>query len=149
MDRYRKAVFAVAYSKNKNEILYVILKRKKHWKGWEFPKGKIEKGEKKSETALREVREETGLKCLGFKTFKVEGDYKYDKELSDRPGIVGQTFSLFAVELEKGKIKVDSLEHTSGKFVSFNEALEKLTWPNQRRCLRIVNKSLTGKNKKD
>ena len=43
-DKYRKSVFGVAYCKdNDGKIEYIILKRKKHWKGWEFPKGKIEK----------------------------------------------------------------------------------------------------------
>jgi len=45
--KYRKAVFVLLYSKTKKWIEYLLLKRKLHWKGWEFPKGKIEPGEKK------------------------------------------------------------------------------------------------------
>ena len=62
-EKYRKAVFAVTYYITpEGKIEYLILKRKKHWKGWEFPKGKIEKFETKKAAARREVNEETGLK---------------------------------------------------------------------------------------
>ena len=39
---YRKALFIVAYRMINNNIKYLILKRKLHWKGWEFPKGGVE-----------------------------------------------------------------------------------------------------------
>ena len=42
---YRKGFFIVTYSRTKEGIKYLILKRKLHWKGWEFPKGGLEKGE--------------------------------------------------------------------------------------------------------
>ena len=38
---------------------------------WDFPKGEVEKGEDPFETALREVREETGLETLDFPWGKV------------------------------------------------------------------------------
>lgn len=139
---YRKAVFGVAYSVDSDgKIEYVILKRKKHWKGWEFPKGKVEKFELRRWTARREVKEETGLKILKIKRLKVDGSYKYQHKLKDRPGIVGQTYHLFAVKVDKGngKIKVDKKEHYYGKWVSYETAMKKLTWPDQKKCLKIVN----------
>lgn len=139
--KYRKAVFGVAYYKNsEGKIEYIILKRKKHWKGWEFPKGKIERFETKRMAVRREVNEETGLKVLNTKRFKEKGAYLYHKELKDRPNVVGQTYHLFAVKVEKenGKLKLDSIEHNGYKWVSFKEAYKKLTWPNQRRCIKIV-----------
>jgi 8-oxo-dGTP pyrophosphatase MutT (NUDIX family) len=141
--KYRKAVFGVAYSKNKDgKIEYIILKRKKHWKGWEFPKGKIEKSETKINAARREVHEETGLKILKIKRFNEKGIYHYSKKLNDRPGLSGQTYSLFAVQVKKGKVKLDKIEHNGHKWVSFKEGYKKLTWPNQKRCLKIVDKFL-------
>jgi 8-oxo-dGTP pyrophosphatase MutT (NUDIX family) len=140
--KWRKAVFAVAYNFDKEgNPEYVILKRKKHWKGWEFPKGKIEKFEFKRRTARREVEEETGLKVLSIKRFNVKGLYKYKKKLKDRPKVVGQTYTLFSVKVDRGngKIKVDEKEHRYGKWVSFKEAYKILTWSNQKRCLSIVN----------
>jgi 8-oxo-dGTP pyrophosphatase MutT (NUDIX family) len=147
--KYRKAVFGVTYFKdNSGNIEYVILKRKKHWKGWEFPKGKIELFETKKMAAKREVHEETGLKVLNVKRFKEKGSYLYFKKLWDRPDKVGQTYHLFAVEVEKGngKLKLDPVEHNGYKWVSFKEAYKILTWPNQKKCLKLVNRWLI-KNK--
>ena len=41
----------------------VLLVRHSRSRGWGFPKGKLERGETAREAALREVREETGLRC--------------------------------------------------------------------------------------
>lgn len=141
--KYRKAIFAVAYAIVDDEIKYVLLRRKKHWKGWEFPKGKIEKFERKRKAVKREISEETGLKILRVKKMGIHGDYKYDKVLNDRPGVRGQTFSLYSAKVRYSpKIKIDNLEHYSGKWASFKEAYKLLTWPNQRHCLKIVNNRL-------
>lgn len=137
--KYRKAVFVVAYAKVKNKIYYLILKRKLHWKGWEFPKGGINFFERKKIAVRREIKEETGLDILKIKKFNINGKYEYDKEYSDRKGIIGQTFSLYAVEVKKGKVKIDGKEHSDYKWLEFGKAIKKLTWPNQKKCMRIVN----------
>lgn len=137
--KYRKAVFIVAYSITNKGVKYILLKRKLHWKGWEFAKGKIEPRESKSETAKRELKEETGRKVLSIKKFNFSGKYRYHKKLSDRPGLIGQTFSLYAAEIKKGKVKLDKKEHSGHKWADYNKALKLLKWPNQRKSLRIVN----------
>jgi bis(5'-nucleosidyl)-tetraphosphatase len=136
--RYRNAVFIVTYAKQKDKIHYIILKRRLHWKGWEFPKGGIDSPETKQHAVKREIREETGLKILKMKKFDVSGKYKYKKTYPDRKGITGQRFSLYAVKVNKGKIKIDKLEHSGSAWVSFEQAMKRLTWPNQRKCLKIV-----------
>lgn len=141
-DKFRKAVFVVVYSKFGSKIKYLLLKRKLHWKGWEFPKGKIEKGERKEETAKREAKEETGLKIIKLKKFNFSGKYFYSKKLPDRPNYIGQTFRLFSGEVKTGKVKLDKKEHSTYEWVNFEKALRKLKWSNQRKCLRIVNKYL-------
>ena len=144
-EKYRKGVFIIVYFKSKQNIEYLILNRKLHWKGWEFPKGKIERFETKKIAVKRELKEETGLSPIKIKSFKEKGKYKYKKILADRPEYIGQTYSLFAVEVKKGKIKIDKREHLDYKWVDFKNALEKLTFSNQQKCLRIVNLWLNGK----
>ena len=46
---------------NKSEILFIYRNKK-----WDLPKGKVEKNENISQTALREVEEETGIKNLSI-----------------------------------------------------------------------------------
>ena len=137
--KYRKAVFVLPYSKTKKGIQYLLLKRKLHWKGWEFSKGKIEPGEKKEKTARRELREETGHSALKIKKFNYFGKYKYHKLLHDRPGFKGQTFSLYAAKIRKGKVSLDKKEHNGHKWADFKTALKILKWPNQKKSLKIVN----------
>jgi 8-oxo-dGTP pyrophosphatase MutT (NUDIX family) len=145
MKRYRRGVFVVTYAKQGNKVEYLILKRKHHWSGWEFPKGGMKLFEFERCAAKREVREESGLKALKIKKFNYSGGYKYNKEYKDRPGIIGQTFSLYATEVKKGKVKTDEMEHSEYKWLKFNEAIKKLTWNNQKKCLRIVDKWLSKK----
>ena len=139
--KYRPSVFVVAYILKEKK--YLLLKRKLHWTGWEFPKGGIEKGETKLETLKREIFEETHLKIKAIKRFNVSGNYLYERELKDRPGFVGQTYSLYAVELKYGEVLIDEHEHSGYSWDVFDKAVKKLSWSNQRRCLAIVNNWLT------
>lgn len=51
----------------KGRIKVLLVHRPKH-ADWSFPKGKLDPGEDHRSAALREVREETGLRCrLGIK----------------------------------------------------------------------------------
>ncbi len=138
-NKYRKGIFAVIYSRSPKGIEYLLLKRKLHWRGWEFVKGKIERFETMKMAAKREAKEETGQKILKIKKFNVHGSYRYKKILKDRPGKIGQTYSLFAIEVKRGKIKLDSKEHKGYKWVSFKDAIKHLKWPNQKKCLKRVN----------
>jgi 8-oxo-dGTP pyrophosphatase MutT (NUDIX family) len=143
--KYRNAVFIVTYAKQKDKIYYLILKRKLHWKGWEFPKGGIKSSETKQHGVRREIKEETGLKILKIKKFDISGKYKYNKIHPDRPGIIGQMYQLFSVEVSKRNIKIDKIEHSGYKWADFREAMKKLTWPNQKKCLKVVNSYLKKK----
>jgi len=147
--KYRKAVFIVTYSKVKDKIYFLILKRKLHWKGWEFPKGGLEKGENIINTIKREVKEETGLKALKIKNFRIHGKYHYKRKYPERPGFIGQMYSLYSVEVKKQKVKVDQREHSDYKWLEFPEAIKRLTFRNQKECLSVVNDLLTERNQQD
>lgn len=142
-ENYRQGVFVVVYSKTRDSIEYLILKRKLHWSGWEFPKGGIEGKEKVISSIMRELKEETSLNALKITKFPVSGKYEYAKIFSDREGIIGQTYTLYSAEVRKKEnIGIDRQEHSGYRWVEFEEALNSLKWPNQKECLRIVNTSL-------
>lgn len=144
---YRKAVFILAYQIKNKKPDYLLLKRKLHWKGWEFPKGGINKFESKRKAVKRELLEETGLKPKAITKFNFKGKYNYNKKFSTRPGMKGQTFRLYAVEVDKGKISLDKQEHLDYRWVSYPKALKMLKWSNQKKSLRIVNNWLKEKSK--
>lgn len=141
---FRKAVFIVTYKIDSKNLKpqYLVLHRYKHWKGWEFPKGGIDSGENAIQTVKREVKEESGLKIIKIKRFNIKGSYKYPKILKDRPHIKGQTYTLFSAQVKEGKINIDKKEHSCYLWLPFEKAVKKLTWSNQKRCLRIVEKSI-------
>jgi len=141
--KIRRAVFIVTYSKTRKGIKYLLLKRKLHWKGWEFPKGGVGLLEPRRFAVRRELKEETGISPIRINSFDERGIYKYDKEYPDRRGILGQDYKLYSAEVDfSKKVKLDKLEHSEFKWVGFKEALKRLTWSNQKKCLRIVDESL-------
>ncbi len=129
----------MTYSIEKDKIHYLLLKRKLHWKGWEFPKGGLEKGEGIINAIKREIKEETNLIPIKIKKFDFSGKYNYAKKYPDRPELDGQAYSLYSAEVEKDGVKVDKREHSAFKWFEFDKAIKKLTWPNQKKSLKIVN----------
>lgn len=137
---FRKSVFIVTYSKENNKIKYLVLKRKRHWKGWEFTKEGIEPGESEEDAARRGIKEETGLNIIGqIKKFDINGKYRYKKKLPERPGFIGQAYSLYSAQVNYGRVKIDEYEHSTFEWLDFENAMKRLTWENQRECLKIVN----------
>jgi 8-oxo-dGTP diphosphatase len=47
----------------RNDASEVLVVHRERYDDWSFPKGKVEPGESDEECALREVEEETGLRC--------------------------------------------------------------------------------------
>ena len=57
----REKSCGVLVLRRQEDELYVVLLRHRFGGHWSFPKGHVEAGESERQTALREVREETGL----------------------------------------------------------------------------------------
>jgi len=147
--KYRKAVFIVTYRKenykNKDKILYLLLKRKLHWTGWEFPKGGRKEKESIAKTIVRELKEETGQNAENICKYNYHGRYKYDRPYLNRKGFIGQTFILYSAEIKNKKVKLDRKEHLAYRWLTFEGAIKKLRWQNQKKSLKIVNKHLENK----
>jgi 8-oxo-dGTP pyrophosphatase MutT (NUDIX family) len=142
--KFRKAVFVVTYSGDE----YLILKRKRHWIGWEFPKGGVKKFETIKKTIKRELKEETGLEIIKetINNHKHKGKFLYKK--SENFNHDGQKYRLYSVKVKKKKTNLKNnpdREHSSAKWVSYEKAMKMLTWPNQKKCLKIVDKWLKAK----
>ena len=136
--KYRRVVFAVVYRRKNGKIEYLLLKRKLHWKGWEFPKGGIERFESKKMTVWREVFEETGIRPIRIKNHRFDGSYNYKKNIPKRP-FVGQIFYLYSAEINSdSEVKIDGREHSDFQWIDFRKSLHILTWDNQRECLKRV-----------
>lgn len=71
---YEKSCGVVIFRKENDKIEYLII-RQKNDSHWGFPKGHIEERETENETAIREVKEETGLDISILDNFRVTDKY--------------------------------------------------------------------------
>lgn len=70
-----KSCGAVVFRRHSGNIEFLLIKNKKGG-NWGFPKGHIEIGEDEHATAMREVREETGLDIRILDGFRVLSEYR-------------------------------------------------------------------------
>jgi len=102
---------------------------------WDFVKGKIEYGETYRQTALRETREETGISDLEFvKGFEEKINYYFQFEGE----LIYKQVVFFLAKTKTDKVNV-SYEHLDYTWLNYDEALEKLTYPNAKNILSKAN----------
>ncbi len=72
---FQKSCGAVLYRKRCGVTEYLLLLQRRS-QTWSFPKGHMEAGETEKQTALREVREETGLDVVFSESFRETVEYR-------------------------------------------------------------------------
>jgi len=102
---------------------------------WDFVKGKIEEGENKHQTAIREAKEETGISDLefieGFEK-KINYNFQFEGELIHKDVV-------FFLAKTKTSIVIVSHEHLGYTWLDYENALKKITYQNARDILSKVN----------
>ena len=103
----------------------------KHENGghWAFPKGHVEEGETEVETALREIKEETGLSTDLSTAFRKSVSY------SPAPSIIKEVVYFIAFAHTETIEKQDA-EVTDFAWMPFNEALQAITYDNDKSILQ-------------
>ena len=104
----------------------VALVRRDAYDDWTFPKGKLKRGESEAEAAVREVEEETGLRCpLGPEL----GTTRY-RDPKDRP----KTVRYWEMTGCEGELSAHN-EIDAARWVPIEEARRLLTYPRDRALL--------------
>jgi 8-oxo-dGTP diphosphatase len=98
----------------------IVLVHRPAYDDWSFPKGKLEEGEREEDAALREVEEETGLRC------------RLERELTttsyrDARGR-SKTVRYWLMEPVAGQVAADN-EVDDARFVPLEDARALLTYP--------------------
>lgn len=129
---------AIIYRKKARQLQYLILQSVKDYR-WGFPKGHLEGKENARQAAVREVREESGLKPNFDFNFMRKIKYilpnKNQKEV---------TFFL-ARALKEEKVVLQKSEIRAGKWVSLPEAVKYLTEHGKMDVLSAAEKYLKDK----
>jgi 8-oxo-dGTP diphosphatase len=114
----------------------VLLVHRPRYDDWTLPKGKLDQGESFEEAALREVREETGLRCtLGRELARTE--YRDHKS---RPKVV----RYWLMEVEDGDFEPND-EVDEVRWLEAGEAARELTYERDRALLEDLPSSLGEK----
>jgi 8-oxo-(d)GTP phosphatase len=127
------AAGAVCWRESGKDLLVAIIHRGRY-QDWTFPKGKVDPGETLAEAAVREVREETGLKVkLGVPLTTVS--YPLDK---DKTKVVHYWATKVSDKaLSKSKFKPDE-EVSEVLWLKTDEAFAKLSYQHDRDLLNEV-----------
>mgnify|MGYP001162179849 FL=1 len=133
-----RVIDSYVYKKSNNGFDFLILKRadtKIYEHLWQGVAGKIEKNEKSWQAAIRELKEETGLKPQ--KIFIADHVSKFYEAHQDRINFV----PVFGIEVNNDKV-ILSDEHCDYKWVNFETATSHLVWNGQKKGIHAVNQML-------
>lgn len=107
---------------------------------WDFPKGHVEPGETESETALRELAEETGITDVRLRDgFRERITYSHQRGERHIPK---EVFFLLGTTTER-EVRL-SHEHRAYAWPVWDRAAERLTYENGRRVLQRARAFIEG-----
>lgn len=128
------------FFRKRDQPYYLLLQRSGdviYAGSWRMVGGKIENGETAYATALRELKEETGLSAS--RLWAVPFTNNFYEASKDRVNII----PVFAAEVLSQDVTL-SREHHAFRWVTFEEARELLPWPAQIEGLRIAHEFIVG-----
>ena len=125
--RYEKSCGAVIFRRAEDWNVLLI----RHTKGRHisFPKGHVEPGETESQTAEREIREETGLQVRVDRRFRAENRYNIRPDTQ-------KLVVIFAALTEQAEITPQPEEIAEAFWLPIEEAAARLTYERDRRIMR-------------
>jgi tRNA nucleotidyltransferase (CCA-adding enzyme) len=135
---YESSCGAVVFRDIRGEVRYLLIKNKRS-AHWGFPKGHIEMGETKQETAYREVLEETGVHINILDGFESISKYKIKDKIEKMVSIfVGTTKDTSTV------IQLEEIEDYI--WLTYDRAMSLLKFENDKNILSSANQFLNDNN---
>lgn len=137
---YEKTSGAVIYTDDEGVRKYFLIKNKSGHIG--FPKGHIEYGETERENALREVYEECGLKVILNDEFRTEYTFRTLENTEKTCAFYLGYFD------KKAAVTIQQEEVIGDWLLTYDEAMEKLNWEQDREVLRKAEAFLCNGNER-
>jgi len=132
------------YNNNKSSWEFLLLKRSKatiYPEIWQGVTGKIENSELPYKTALRELKEETGLNAKKIWTIDKVNAF-YDAKID-----IMNLIPVFGVAVNSKNIMI-SKEHSEYKWCNINETIKLIAWEEQKKGVEIFYEMLKENGKR-
>lgn len=131
---YEKSCGAIVIYKN-GDRCKILLVRNHNGRNYSFPKGHVELGETEEETAVREVKEETGLDIRIIPSFREVADYCPFGKIRKR-------VVFFMAQTMSDKVQIQEEEIDSFIWVDLEEAHHRCTYDNDLRVIRKARENI-------
>jgi len=118
------------------DLRFLLLDYGRHW---DFAKGHVDPGETDMQTAVRELREETGIR-----EFRPVPDFQQEIVYffrSARHGLIRKTVVFFLAEVTRPDV-ILSEEHVAYDFLPFEQAVKRATFAAVKELLRAAHARL-------
>ena len=134
---YIKSCGFISYKEIDNTNYYLIIKSTNGDFG--FPKGHMEKDETETQTAFRELKEETNIEVLLIEGFRYQIEYPLPK----KKDTIKQSI-YFLGKCINDDIICQEKEVSKAMFLTLEEALEVLTFDETKKMLQLANEYLNS-----
>ena len=129
--KIEKSCGAVVFTREGGTVKYVIIRSPEGFYG--YPKGHMEPGETEEQTALREIKEETGLDVTLLEGFRTEDSHALVRE--GRPDVTKQIV-YFLAEYTGQVLRAQEGEVTEIRLMTYDEAMAAFQFESSRRILQ-------------
>lgn len=132
---YEKSCGAIVIYKS-GDHCKILLVRNHNGRNYSFPKGHVEQGETEEQTAIREVKEETGLDITIIPSFREVADYCPFGKIRKR-------VVFFMAQTMSDEVHIQEEEIDSYIWVDLNEAHHRCTYDNDLRVIRKARENIS------
>ncbi len=135
---YESSCGAVVFRDIKGEVRYLLIKNRRS-AHWGFPKGHIEPGETKHQTAVREVLEETGIHVKLIDGFESVSKYRIQNKIE-------KTVSIFVGTTTDTSTSIQPEEIEDYIWLTYDRALSILKFDNDKEIIKEAHEFLNSHN---
>ena len=132
--RLEKSCGALVYRRNREQIELLLIKNR-YGGHWSFPKGLVEGRETEAQTALREVKEETGL------DISLQSGFRHAVEYFPRPTVKKQVV-YFLGEATSNDLHMQEEEISRIIWMDIHKAYHMVTFKNDKNLIWMAGKRL-------
>lgn len=131
---YEKSCGGVIYRRSHGNLEFLLI-RNVNSGHWSFPKGHVEEGETEEETALREIKEETGVDAVLDTSFREIVSYSPKKDTM-------KDVVYFLGTARKAELRRQKEEVSEVRWVDCGHASNLLTYENDRAMISKVRNAI-------